>query len=103
ATTHGFCQEVLAGLGMAGDPDPDTAFVEDVSDLVDEVVDDLYVRRFQRDENVAFSRGQAAAIVRAAVGNAPAPLADVRGGATEARGGRGRGGTRASAAGAGGG
>ena len=33
ATTHGFCQEVLGGLGVAGDVEPDTTFVEDVSDL----------------------------------------------------------------------
>ena len=46
ATTHGFCQEVLGGLGVAGDVERDAEFVEDVSDLVDEVVDDLYVRRF---------------------------------------------------------
>jgi exodeoxyribonuclease V beta subunit len=85
ATTHGFCQEVLAGLGMAGDPDPDTTFVEDVSDLVDEVVDDLYVRRFQRDENVAFNRAQAAAIVRAAIDNPTVALAEVRGAVPEMR------------------
>ena len=30
ATTHGFCQEVLGGLGVAGDVDPDATFVEDV-------------------------------------------------------------------------
>ena len=30
ATTHGFCQEVLGGLGVAGDVDPDAVFVEDV-------------------------------------------------------------------------
>ena len=46
ATTHGFCQEVLGGLGIAGDVEPDTTFVEDLGDLVEEVVDDLYVRRF---------------------------------------------------------
>ena len=33
ATTHGFCQEVLGGLGVAGDVEPDATFVEDVSDL----------------------------------------------------------------------
>src|SRR2546421_11003484 len=33
ATTHGFCQEVLAELGTLGDLDPDTEFVEDVSEL----------------------------------------------------------------------
>ncbi len=47
ATTHGFCQEVLGGLGIAGDVEPDTTFVEDIADLLEEVVDDLYVRRFR--------------------------------------------------------
>jgi exodeoxyribonuclease V beta subunit len=46
ATTHGFCQQMLAGLGMAGDTDPDAGFVERVDDLVAEVVDDLYLRKF---------------------------------------------------------
>ena len=32
ATTHGFCQEVLGGLGIAGDLEPDVTFVEDLSD-----------------------------------------------------------------------
>ena len=35
ATTHGFCQEVLGGLGVAGDVEPDATFVEDVGDLVE--------------------------------------------------------------------
>ena len=56
ATTHGFCQEVLGGLGIAGDLEPDVAFVEDLSDLVDEVVDDLYVRRFSPGAAPAFGR-----------------------------------------------
>ena len=33
ATTHGFCQEVLGGLGIAGDLEPDVTFVEDLGDL----------------------------------------------------------------------
>jgi exodeoxyribonuclease V beta subunit len=85
ATTHGFCQEVLAGLGMAGDPDPDTTFVEDVSDLVDEVVDDLYVRRFHRAGRPAFPRAQAAAIVRAAVETPAVALAAASGEEPEMR------------------
>src|SRR3712207_643055 len=36
ATTHGFCQEVLSGLGVVGDVDPGTAFVEDIDDLLEE-------------------------------------------------------------------
>jgi exodeoxyribonuclease V beta subunit len=69
ATTHGFCQEVLAELGTLGDLDPDTVFVEDVSNLIDEVVDDLYVRRFQRHGGAPFDRAQALRIARAAVFN----------------------------------
>ena len=41
ATTHGFCQQMLASLGMAGDAEPHGTFVEDIDDLVLEVVDDL--------------------------------------------------------------
>src|SRR5205814_795591 len=74
ATTHGFCQEVLAELGTVGDLDPETAFVEDVSELVEEVVDDLYVRRFHRREPARFSRAEALQIARAAVDNPMAAL-----------------------------
>ena len=44
ATTHGFCQLVLHGLGVAGDMSLETELLEDPSDLVAEVVDDLYLR-----------------------------------------------------------
>ena len=46
ATTHGFCQQMLTGLGIAGDAEPDATFVETIDDLVVEVVDDLYLRKF---------------------------------------------------------
>ncbi len=46
ATTHGFCQQMLAGLGMASDNDPDATFVENLDDLIDEVTGDLYLRKF---------------------------------------------------------
>jgi len=74
ATTHGFCQEVLGGLGIAGDLEPDVTFVEDLSELVDEVVDDLYIRRFSRATAPAFDRAQAARIARAAIDNPGAEL-----------------------------
>ncbi len=74
ATTHGFCQEVLGGLGIAGDLEPDVTFVEDLDDLVNEVVDDLYVRRFSHGEPPAFGRREAAAIARAAIDNPAATL-----------------------------
>ncbi len=69
ATTHGFCQEVLGGLGIAGDIAPDTAFVEDLSDLLEEVVDDLYIRRFHAHDQPDFTRAQALRIARMAVDN----------------------------------
>jgi exodeoxyribonuclease V beta subunit len=69
ATTHGFCLEVLSGLGTAGDVEPDTAFVEDIGELVEEVVDDLYVRRFHRHGVPQFTRAEAMAIAWAAVAN----------------------------------
>ena len=49
ATTHGFCQEVLGGLGVAGDVEPRRRRSSRTSTTcVEEVVDDLYVRRFHR-------------------------------------------------------
>lgn len=43
-TIHQFCHLVLKGLGIAGDTDPRASLVEDLSDLRDEVVDDLWLR-----------------------------------------------------------
>ena len=77
ATTHGFCQEVLAELGTVGDLDRETAFVEDVSDLLEQALDDLYVRRFHRRERVGgppIKRAEALKIARAAVDNPMAEL-----------------------------
>jgi exodeoxyribonuclease V beta subunit len=74
ATIHGFCQEVLGGLGVAGELERDVAFVEDVTDLVDEVVDDLYVRRFYRREAPPLSREEAGRIAAIAVANPVAPI-----------------------------
>jgi exodeoxyribonuclease V beta subunit len=75
ATTHGFCQEVLSGLGVAGDVERDATFVEDVTDLIEEVVDDLYVRRFHRADGApAFTREEAGRIASIAVANPLAPI-----------------------------
>ncbi len=74
ATTHGFCQEVLGGLGLAGDLAAGTVFVEDLSELLDDVVDDLYVRRFHGRETPPFDRAQALRIARAATDNPTAPI-----------------------------
>jgi exodeoxyribonuclease V beta subunit len=74
-TTHGFCQNVLDGLGTLGDLEPDITFVEDAADLLEEVVDDLYVRRFHWEHRRApFTRREAARIAAIAVAN---PKAEV--------------------------
>ena len=46
ATTHQFCQTVLRSLGVAGDTDTGATLVESLDELVVEVVDDVYLRRF---------------------------------------------------------
>jgi exodeoxyribonuclease V beta subunit len=74
ATTHGFCQEVLGGLGIVGDIETDMTFVEDPADLVEEVVDDLFVRRFHRLGQPQFSRAEGLRIARIAVANPAARL-----------------------------
>jgi exodeoxyribonuclease V beta subunit len=65
-TLHGFCQTVLSALGVAGDLDPDPTVVEEVNDLREQVVLDLYLRRF-RTHLPMFDLAQARTIVRAAV------------------------------------
>jgi len=45
-TIHGFCQQVLSSLGTNGDHDPAIVLQEDLSDLVREVADDLYLRKW---------------------------------------------------------
>ena len=72
ATTHGFCQHVLSGLGVAGDVESDVTFTDDARDLITDVVDDLYVRRFFHGERPPFTRAQAMVIGRKAVDNADA-------------------------------
>ena len=45
-TTHGFCQQVMLALGTAGDHDTGAVLVESIGDLVTEVADDLYLRKW---------------------------------------------------------
>ncbi len=85
ATTHGFCQEVLGGLGVAGDLEPDVTFAEDLSEVVADVIDDLYVRRFSRGEPPPFDRAEAAAIARAAIDNPSAQITSATGAVPEMR------------------
>ncbi|MDN5857964.1 MAG: UvrD-helicase domain-containing protein, partial [Pseudonocardia sp.] len=84
ATTHQFCQQMLAGLGVAGDSDPDARFTESVEELLTEVVDDFYVRKYGgRPEHgpevrapgtPAFSRKEALELARRAVHDEQARL-----------------------------
>lgn len=74
ATTHQFCQLVLRGLGVAGDSDPHSRLVEDLSDLRDEVVDDLYLRGFAGGGTPAFTRQRAGEIARSVTENPHATL-----------------------------
>ena len=74
-TTHGFCQEVLGGLGVAGDTPRDGAFAEEVRDLLEEVVDDLYVRRFRTTQAAPeISRAQAFQVAEIAVDHPGVPV-----------------------------
>jgi exodeoxyribonuclease V beta subunit len=76
ATTHQFCQQMLAGLGVAADADPGAVFVESIDDLVTEVVDDFYVRKYgARSAGApAFGRGEALVLARRAVYDGQARL-----------------------------
>ncbi|HEY6890133.1 MAG TPA: UvrD-helicase domain-containing protein, partial [Solirubrobacter sp.] len=74
ATTHGFCQEVLSGIGVAGDMEPGAEVVEDVGDLLGEVVDDLYVRKYMDTGEPDITRAEAMQIAREVVNNPGSPI-----------------------------
>jgi exodeoxyribonuclease V beta subunit len=46
ATTHQFCSQVLAGLGVTAELAGADRFMESLDTLVEQVVDDLYLRKF---------------------------------------------------------
>ena len=73
-TTHGFCQQMLTSLGVAGDVDANPTFVADIADLVDEVVDDLYLRRYAGEPAPALTPTEARKLGRAAVSDHQARL-----------------------------
>jgi exodeoxyribonuclease V beta subunit len=76
ATTHQFCQTVLRSLGIAGDTDTGATLVESLDELVVEVVDDVYLRRFgQLTSDPPFTREAALTLARTVVGDAHAVLA----------------------------
>ncbi|MDN5854504.1 MAG: UvrD-helicase domain-containing protein, partial [Actinomycetia bacterium] len=76
ATTHGFCQQMLDGLGIAADVDHDVQFAEDTTDVVGEVVRDLYVRAYGRPDSdqPPFTLADATWLAQQAVGDHKARL-----------------------------
>ncbi|GAA1614307.1 UvrD-helicase domain-containing protein [Actinoplanes couchii] len=76
ATTHQFCRQVLADLGITADTDPATVFTEDLDDLVTEVADDLYLRKYGTAGSPGphFDRKVALAVARQAVTDGQARL-----------------------------
>ena len=84
-TTHGFCHLVLAGLGVAGRVGVGATLVEDASDTVDEVVDDLFLRRVLGWGVPPFDRKTAHEIARIAVANPVTPLEPGAGDTTPGR------------------
>ncbi|MEP7088947.1 MAG: UvrD-helicase domain-containing protein, partial [Nocardioidaceae bacterium] len=51
ATTHGFCLQMLAGLGITADVDPDLTFIDSAADVTAEAVSDLYLRAYGRPDS----------------------------------------------------
>ena len=76
ATTHQFCLHALAGLGISADIDPGEVFAESITDLIDEVVDDFYVRKYvaPHDPGSRIEHEEARQLARAAVGDPQAAL-----------------------------
>ncbi len=72
-TTHGFCLHMLMSLGVVGDVERGVTLVEDTSDLLEEVVDDLYVRRFWQGRDAPlFDISTAMEVAKAVAGNSAA-------------------------------
>lgn len=74
ATTHGFCQQLLGALGIAADVDPDAVLAPDLADLVDEVVDDEYVRLYAESGSPPLSATDARTLGHQAVSDPHARL-----------------------------
>jgi len=74
STTHGFCRRMLDELGIAGEREPDVTVVENVDDLRDEVVADLYLRRYGKSE-APIGYAEAASAAKEAIFDPQATLA----------------------------
>ena len=75
ATIHQFCQLVLRGLGVAGDSEAGAELVEDLEELREQVVDDLYVAMFADGDGAPpMSRAAAGALAKIVVEDPSARL-----------------------------
>ncbi|MGH3368039.1 MAG: UvrD-helicase domain-containing protein [Nocardioidaceae bacterium] len=76
ATTHGFCHQMLAGMGIAADVDHDVTFAESTGDLVTDVATDLYIADYGTSDAVepAVDFRTAARVAKEAVGDPAARL-----------------------------
>ncbi|MGN6161041.1 MAG: UvrD-helicase domain-containing protein, partial [Marmoricola sp.] len=81
-TTHEFCSLVLRSLGVAGDFDAGARLVENLDDLVEEVVADLFLQRFGGSTQAPFKARDASRLGHYAVENALAELTPDDGGRT---------------------
>jgi len=73
-TTHGFCHMVLAALGVWGEVADGATLLEDQTDLVEDVVDDLFIRYALRSAVPPFRRKEALDLAFRAVDNPGTPL-----------------------------
>ncbi|MGN6723628.1 MAG: UvrD-helicase domain-containing protein, partial [Marmoricola sp.] len=83
-TTHEFCSLVLRSLGVAGDFDAGARLVENLDDLVEEVVADLFLQRFGGVVKAPFKAAEASRLGHYAVENSLAELTPNDGGRTTA-------------------
>lgn len=74
ATTHEFCNAVLRSLGVAGNSDSSTRLLEDVTGLRDEVVGDLYLKRFLQSRDPEFDFRHAGRVATSVLDNSHAEL-----------------------------
>ena len=80
ATTHTFCNRMLAALGFLGEREQDFPIVEGVDELVEELARDLYLRSFAGAPSTDLGYAEAAGIAKVAVRHPAAALAPVRDG-----------------------
>ena len=84
ATTHEFCLQMLDGLGVLGDREPQAVFVEHLGDLVREVTSDVYLRRYATGGRAPFTFDEALGVAQQAVGAVHARLVPAAGDPDEA-------------------